>query len=30
MPIKAVMQKDTRVLMVTDNCKIVWSFKVKL
>jgi hypothetical protein len=30
MPRKVVMQTDTRVLMVTDNCKIVWSFRDKL
>ena len=30
MPEKVVMQTDTRVLMVADNCKIVWSFKDKL
>jgi len=30
MPRKVVMQTDTRVLMVTGNCKIVSSFKDKL
>jgi hypothetical protein len=28
-PRKVVMQTDTRVLMVTGNCKVVWSFKDK-
>jgi len=30
MPRKVVMQTGTSVLMVTDNCKIVWSFKDRL